>query len=151
MVYKISRLSTICLGSSIFELGIVITLFFRCLSALLNAVNCPRGTIKWPLVAHTVVMFSILTASIALFLDTQSIAFVDNRNTPSDDGLLSPGPEVYQDFHYSKAGSVALATMVLLNTLLVDGLLVSLIFKSVPQVFNMACSFSSAVAILSIP
>ena len=151
MVYKISRLSTDYLGSSIFELGIVITLFFRCLSALFNAVNRPRGTIKWPLVAHTVVMFSILTASIALFLDTQSIAFVDNRNTPSDDGLLSPGPGVYQDFHYSKADSVALATMVLLNTLLVDGLLVSLIFKSVPRVFNMACSFSSAVAILSIP
>ena len=153
MVHRITRLSTICLDSSTFNLGIVITLFFRCLGALFNTVNRARGTIKWPLVAHTVAMFSILTASIALCLDTQSVAYIDDRNTPQagDDDLLSPGPGIYREFLYSKANGVVLNIMISLNAWLADGLLVSSVFNSVPLVSDTGYSFSSAVVVLSIP
>ena len=115
-------------------LGIVIVLFFRCMNTLFNTVNRPSGTVKWPLVAHTLAIFSILTASMALYLDTQSVAYIDNRNAPGDDDLSFPGSWVYQDFHYSKATSFALTITILLNMLLADGLLVSFAFNPVPQV-----------------
>lgn len=115
-------------------LGIAIVLFFRCMNTLFNTVNRPSGTVKWPLVAHTLAMFSTLTASMALYLDTQSVAYIDNRNAPGDDDLSFPGSWVYQDFHYSKATSFALTITILLNMLLADGLLVSFAFNPVPQV-----------------
>ena len=153
MVYQITRSSTICLDSSIFNIGIVITLFFRCLGALFNTVHHPRGTIKWPLVAHTVAMFSILTVSIGLYLDTQSVAYIDDRNTPQagDDDLLSAGPGIYREFLYSKANGVVLNIMISLNAWLADGLLVSPAFNSVPPVSDTGYSSSSAVAGLSTP
>ena len=94
-------------------------------------------------------MFSILTVIIAVYLQIQTVANVDNRKLPGDGGLSFPGPLIYQDFIYSKAGGIVFATAILLNTLLADGLLVSHTFNSVPQVFDTARSSSYAVAMSS--
>jgi hypothetical protein len=86
-------------------------------------------------VAYVVAMFSIVTVYTAINLDIQSAGYVDNREFPGEDGLLSPGPLGYQDFVYSQAINVAPAVMFLLNTWLADGLLVSSLLSSVPR-FN---------------
>ena len=63
------------------------------MSALFNDVKLPRGTIKWPLVAHTVTMFSILTVVTAIYLEVQSFANIGDRKSPGGDrhtSLLAP-------------------------------------------------------------
>ena len=116
------------------------------MGALFNTVNHPRGAIKWPLVAHTVTMFSVLTVSVLIFLEIQSVANIDNRGTPGGEDLSFPGPLIFQDFIYSKANGVVLATTIFLNTCLADGLLVSLAFNPVPQVPDAGYSSSYVVA-----
>ena len=103
-------------------LGIVTVLFFRCMSALLNGSN---KRIQWPLVAHTVAMFSFVTVYTAMYLNIQSICFIDNREYPGTDGGLPPGPVGYQHLIYNKAISFVPHIMFMLNTWLADGLLVS--------------------------
>ena len=119
--------------------------------ALLNPVNRPWRTIKWPLVAHTVAMFSIVTVATAIYLNIQSVAYIDYRKSPHHDDPLLPGPLIYQDFlySYSKANSVALVIMVFLNAWLADGLLVSPALNSIPQVSDTGYS-SYVAAMLSI-
>lgn len=95
------------------------------MSAFFNPSNRPKGGIKWPLVAHTLVMFSFVTVYVATSLDLQSISYIDNREFPGVDGLIPPGPLGYQLFIYSKAINVVPNLMVLLNNWLADGLLVS--------------------------
>lgn len=114
----------VCAHQSII-VGIAIVLFFRCMSAFFNPSNRLRGGIKWPLVAHTLVMFSFVTVYVATSLDLQSISYIDNREFPGVDGLIPPGPLGYQLFIYSKAINVVPNLMVLLNNWLADGLLVS--------------------------
>lgn len=114
-------------------LGIVIVLFFRCIAALFSPTNRSKGGIKWPLVAHTVVMFSFVTVYTATSLDLQSISYIDNREFPGVDGLLPPGPLGYQLFIYSKAINIVPNVMVLLNNWLADGLLVKFVLIQPPR------------------
>ena len=91
-------------------------------------------------------MFSVLTVSVVIFLEIQSVANIDNRGTPGDEDLSFPGPLIFQDFIYSKANGVVLATTIFLNTCLADGLLESLAFNPVPQVPDAGYSSSYVVA-----
>ena len=104
------------------------------MSALFNDVKLPRGTIKWPLVAHTVTMLSILTVVTAIYLEVQPFVNIDDRKSPGGVGLPFPGSLIYQSFIYSKVNGVVIMTMVFLNTWLADGLLVSSMFDSAPGV-----------------
>ena len=118
------------------------------MGALLGTANRTRGVTKWGLVAHTGAMFSFLTILIALILDIQSLAYIDNRAFPGTDGAPWAGPVSYQLSIYSKAISVVPLIMFLLNTWLADGLLVSPIFSLVARVSNTGPPFSSIVAVL---
>ena len=129
-------------------LGIVVVLFFQCMTALLNPVNRAWGGIKWPLVAHTAAMFSFATIYTAMNLNLQSIAYIDNREFPGEKMVL-PGPLGYQFLIYSKAISVVPNLMYMLNNWLADGLLVSFVSNSVAQVSNVGRPSSSTVATLS--
>lgn len=102
--------------------GIVIVLFFHCMSALLGPVSRKKGGIKWELVAHTVAMFSFVTVYTAANLDFQSISYIDNRNFPGGDGV-PPGPFGYQIYVYFIPISLIQSIMFALNGWLADGLL----------------------------
>ena len=116
-------------------LGIVIVLFFHCMSALLSHANRATGGVNWLLVAHTAAMFSFVTIYTAMNSNLQSISYIDNREFPGIDDQISPGPLGYQLFIYGEAVSVVPNIMFLLNNWLADGLLVSSAFCPVAQVF----------------
>lgn len=102
--------------------GIVVVLFFRCLSTLLNPIDRTRGGIKWGFVAHVVLMFSLVTIYTAANLDLQSISYIDNREYPGlNDGF--PGPFNYEYLIYYKPISVISPVMFIMNYWLADGLL----------------------------
>lgn len=134
----------------IFVLGIVVVLFFRCMSALLNTASGPRGKIRWGLVAHTTAMFSFVTVYTATTLDTQSISYIDNRQFPGADGW-SPGPLGYQFFIYSKPITVVPSTMSVFNQWLADGLLASPVPYPIVQAADIGRSSSSIAVTLFIP
>ena len=124
------------LACSICILGIVTILFFQCMSALLDpANNSRRKGIKWGLVVHTTVMFSLATVATAMGLNLQSISHVDNREFPAD-GQFPPGPIGYKFLIYTKAISLVPNLTFQLNQWLADGLLVSFVLSPVSQVFN---------------
>jgi hypothetical protein len=132
-------------------LGIVIVLFFHCMAALLNPANRRGGGVKWGLVAYTAVMFSFVTVYTAGNLNVQSIAFIDNREFSGVSGVMPPGPTGYQLFIYSKAISIVPNLMFLLNNWMADGLLVSFALDPPTEGSNVRSSFSSIVAMLSMP
>lgn len=103
------------------------------MSALFNPVNRAKG-IKWALVAHTIAMFSFVTVYTATGLDLQSISYIDNREFPGIDGVLSPGPLGYQFLIYSNIINVVPTLMFQFNNWLADGLLVNPISNSIAQV-----------------
>ena len=115
-----------------FILGIVIVLFFHCLSALLSRVHRRREGTKWGLVAYTMVMFAFVTVFTAMNLNVQSDSYIDNREYPGDGDTLPPGPIGYQALIYSDALTIIPNLMFLLNNWMADGLLVSL-FDSASQ------------------
>lgn len=127
-------------------LGIVVVLFLQCMTALLNPINHTKGGVKWPLVIHTVAMFSFATVDTALNLDLQSICYVDNRNFAGVSNVLLPGPFAYQQFIYSNPINVVSNVMFLLNTCLADGLLVGFIPNSAARVSKISRSYSFIVA-----
>ena len=133
-IYHVSVDSSSPLVSSII-LGILVILFFRCMSALLDPVNRARGGIRWLLVTHTVVMFSIATIFIAMHFNLQSFAYVDNREFHGTEEI-PPGPLEYQLFTASKGIGPARTVMVFLNNWLADGLLVSSVFGSAGRISN---------------
>jgi hypothetical protein len=94
------------------------------MGALFDPENYKKGNLKWPLVAHTVVMFSLVTVFTAISLDLESVSRVDNRNFPGED-LLSPGPVGYISFLSSEAIFIIPSIFLFLNNWLADGLLVS--------------------------
>ena len=106
--------------------GIVIVLFFHCLSALLSRVHRRREGTKWGLVAYTMVMFAFVTVFTAMNLNVQSDSYIDNREYPGDGDTLPPGPIGYQALIYSDALTIIPNLMFLLNNWMADGLLVSL-------------------------
>lgn len=102
--------------------GIIIALFFQCMGALFNPFNRGLGKIKWPLVAHTVVMFSLCTIFTGVNLLAQSIGFVNNRQFPGND-LLPPGPVGYFFLLSTKPVGYVSAMFLFMNNWLADGLL----------------------------
>ena len=106
--------------------GIVIVMFFQSMGALLDPANRKRGGVVWGLAAHTVAMFSFVTIYTATNLDMLSISFIDNREFPGiADAGIPPGPVGYQLFIIPGALNMVTNSMILLNTWLADGLLVS--------------------------
>jgi hypothetical protein len=133
------------------DLGIVVALFFQVMNASLHPINRATGGVNWGLVVHTSVMFSFATVSTALGFDLQAVSFIDNRGFSGFSGGELSGPVGYQLFVYSAAINVVPNLFFILNQLLADGLLVSSVFNSASQVFDVARSFSSIVVTLFIP
>jgi len=106
-------------------LGIVIVMFFQCITALFDPANRRREGTKWALVTYTIVMFSFSTIRFIMTLNLVSISFVDNREFPGFGDQLPPGPIGYMLSACPKATSVVPGLMFLLNNLLADGLLAS--------------------------
>lgn len=104
-------------------LGIIIALFFQCMGALFDPAYRTTGKIKWPLVAHAVVMFSFVTIFTGMSLYVQSMSFIDTRDF-SGNTLLPPGPIGYQLSLSTNALSIVPAVSLFMNNWLADGLLV---------------------------
>ena len=73
-------------------------------------------------------MFSLVTIYTAIVLDLQSVAFIDNQGF-SGDGVLPPGPFGYMLSVFGKAIPNVALVVAPLNNWLVDGLVVSIVFK----------------------
>ena len=130
--------------------GIVIAMFFQCMGALFNPVNHKNGGIKWPLVAHTVAMFSLATVYTGMILDVLSVAYIDNRAFPGVGDMIPPGPLGYQLLIFSDAINLVPNLVVILNSWLADGLLVSSVRIQSPKCLTRIYS-SSIVATLFMP
>ena len=128
-------------------LGIVIVLFFQCMSLLLSSTYRARRGVRWGLLAYTVASFSIVTIYTAVNLDLQTISFVDNREFPGTD-QFPPGPLGYQYFIYSAPLAIVGNLMFLLNNWLADGLLVSSVPGPILRAPHRSYSCSSIVATL---
>jgi len=83
--------------------GIVLVLFFQCISALFSPTHRRGEAVKWGLVLYTVLIFSVVTIYTATYLNIQSISLIDNREFPGVEGLLPPGPPGYRWLIHSKA------------------------------------------------
>lgn len=103
-------------------LGIVVALFFQCMRTLLSPTENTRG-IKWHLVIHTIIMFSLVTVHTALILYLPSISYVDNRGYPGTD-TLPPGPIIYLGLFSDRAIGITSRLLFPLNQWLADGLMV---------------------------
>jgi hypothetical protein len=103
------------------------------MAALLGPVNRVRGGIKWSFVAHTLVMFSIVSISTVLDLDVQSISYIDNRKFPGFDDGLPRGPVGYQLFIWLEPISQLNNLPLFVNGLFADGLLVSFASTQSPR------------------
>jgi hypothetical protein len=147
MPAHVLSLSVLTLRVRSMGLGAVIILFFQCMNALLNPVNRAGGRIKWLLVTHTTAMFLFVTVFTGMYLNLQSISFIDNREFPGNATLpLPPGPLGYQHLIYNEPVSLVSRFMFMLNNWLADGLLVSSTFKSVNLKPIIGPSSSSIVA-----
>ena len=111
-------------------LGIVTTLSFKCVAALLNPVYRRGEPIKWGLVSYTAAMFSFVTVQIAVTLYIQSISFIDNRKFPGIKDVTTPGPVGYGTFTQHEAFTIVANGTFFLSGWLADGLLVSSLFDS---------------------
>ena len=133
--------------SSVVILGIVVALFFQCMSALLNPVNHPRGGTKWGLAAYAAAMFSLATICVAIENHTELIAYIDDREFPGTD-TLPPGPIGYQGTTYFTVFQVVQACTFILNSSLVDGILASSASNSLFQAPDTCITASYIVATL---
>ena len=113
------------------------------MAALFNPLHRKGKPIKWGLVSHTVVMFSVATVQTAMNLHRMSISYIDNREFPGFVGMLHPGPVSYQFRISSEAIGIVPTVMFTLNNWLADGFLVSSLFYAAftQQVFNTLPSF----------
>ena len=124
------------------HLGILIVLFFQCMTALFSPVNRQREGIKWGLVSYTVLMFSFATVLTGMGLNIESLSYIDNREFPGGEGI-PPGPLGYRLSIWSGALTVTPRLMFLFNNWLADGLLVSF--------FVRCCVYSSRCLTLTPP
>ena len=116
-----------------FLLGIVIVLFFQCISALFSPTHRRGEAVKWGLVFYTLLMFSVVTIYTATYLNIQSISLIDNREFPGVEGLLPPGPLGYRWLIHSKALTGIIPNlMFLMGNWLADCLMVSTLFDAAP-------------------
>ena len=109
-------------------LGIVVTLFFKCMAALLKPIHLRGDGVKWGLVSYTMAMFSFVTVFTATNLIVQSNSFIDNRefgNQPLASEYYSHGPLAYQSIGCPRGLGFIPSLMFFLNYWLADGLLVS--------------------------
>ena len=111
-------------------LGIVVALFFQCISVLLSPVNSIRRGVKLALIFHTVAMFAILTIPIGLGASGLPTRYINNREYPGNDEF-PPGPIGYDYTLNRKATTIVFDAMFPLNQWLADGLLVGPIPDSV--------------------
>ena len=120
--------------------------------ALLDPINRKKGGIKWPLVVHTVVMFSFVTIFTAQGIWVQSVSYIDDRDFDGDHKLI-PGPFSYELLALNDGVGLFPTILIYVNTWLADGLLVSPAFdvRSNPQMSYASVSFSSTVATLFTP
>ena len=126
-------------------LGMLIVLFFKCVAALFSPDHRRSERIEWGLVSYTLVTFSLATASTAMNLHIQSIAFIDNRDFPG-------GPTEYTSWIYFNAINIAPNTGFCLSNWLADGLLVSSPFDAgLARAGPDACHSSSIVVTCSTP
>ena len=118
----------------LFILGVIITLFFQCITALLNPVHRRGEGINWWLISHTVAMFSFVTVYTAVNLHIQSESFIDNRKDYpyGNSTVFGSGPILYQYGIRSTALGLIPSTMFNLNNWLADALLVSSLFDAAP-------------------
>ena len=115
-----------------FILGILVVLFFKCMTALFNPVYRRGEGLKWGLVSYTVIMFSLVTVHLATNLHVLSISYIDNRDfAGAVNGVERPGPYGYQAAINFKAISVIPRAAFRLNNWSADGLLVSFLFDVV--------------------
>ena len=112
------------------SLGVVVALFFQCMGALLSPINPIRRGIKWALVTHTAALFLVLTIPVWADLNHLSIAYINNREYPGNDGS-TPGPIGYDFTLNSKATTIISRVMFPLNQWLADGLLVGFVSNPV--------------------
>ena len=121
------------------------------MGALFDPVNLTgRRGVRWGLVLHTVTMFALMTISVAMGLNLQTISHVDNRGFPAD-GQFPPGPIGYKEFIYTKPISLIPNLVFQLNQWLADGLLVFFVLlNSVGRCLTWDYP-SSIVATLSMP
>lgn len=101
-------------------LGIVVAMFFKCVSALHDR----EVRLRRILATHTVIMFSFVTVAIAALLHTLSGSYIDNRAFPGPDTSPWPGPIGYQLSTYHEPLRVIPLVALVSNGWLVDGLLV---------------------------
>ena len=113
-------------------LGMLVVLCFKCISALLNPIHHKGEGVKRGLVSCTVATFSFATVYTAISLDTQSVAFIDNREFTDPNGALL-GPLGYRAAIDFAVLGVIPYLMFILNNLLADGLLVGLLFDVAPS------------------
>ena len=149
MVHDLSRLS-ICayVCCLMLRLGIIIVLFFQCISTLLDPINRTRRGTKW-LMAHAVAMFSFATINSSMSMIFQSNSYVDNRSFPGIDEEFPPGPFGYDIFSYYNVMIVIPNITTFLNQWLADGLLVRSVAGSPGQMINARWSTSCIVVTLS--
>ena len=130
--------------------GTVIVLFFQCMNALLDPINRSRQGVKWPLVAHTIFLFSCVTVFAGFQLHMQSVSIIDDRGFPGST-VSPPGPVGYQYLLLETAMSLIPCAFALLGGWLADGLLVSFTFDKIVQVPDVGRSSSCTAATLFIP
>ena len=102
--------------------GIIIFMFFQCMSALLDPTRRKERGVKWPLIVHTAAMFSFTTVFIVTTIYVHINDSIDNRNFPGDD-VFPPGPFGYLLSNPDAVYLVSLVPLVL-NSWFGDGLLV---------------------------
>jgi hypothetical protein len=125
-------------------LGFVIVLFFRCMGAILDPANRTRGGIKWGLVAHTLVMFSLVTTFTAIELNSQSPTYVGNRQslyTSYSEFLV--GQPAYFEW---RTDDLTVNILFVSNNWLADGLLVSCSTSSPRCLTSLSRSFIVATS-----
>ena len=105
-------------------LGMVIMLFFQCMSALFDPANRRGEGTKWGLIVYTVLMLSFVTIYTGMISEILSTSFVDNREFPGLGDKAPPGPIGFKFSIHPKAITVVSSLMFLLNNWLADGLLV---------------------------
>ena len=104
-----------------FITGVLVVLFFGCMTTLFNPIHRRTRRIKWGLASYTAIMFSLATVYMAANAYTISISYVDNRNFPG-------GPYVYQNAIAYDAISIVPRAAFRLNNWSADGLLVGPLF-----------------------
>jgi len=65
-----------------FILGMLVVLFFKCMTALFNPIHHRGEGIKWGLASYTVIMFLLVTIYTGTTLHKLSVSYIDNRNFP---------------------------------------------------------------------